>query len=153
MKKNEIIEILSQKIKIIRVEMDYSQDHMAEILGISKKTLIQIEKGRIKAGWTVIVALCALFRESEIIQNMLGEDPLEVLQLVAHQNHDVPKKVTLGGKVWWIDLESHEGFYLQKNIVSGHYRILDQEQRRWISSFDEEDIRKRMKEIRLHKDQ
>ncbi|SHJ62455.1 DNA-binding transcriptional regulator, XRE-family HTH domain [Geosporobacter subterraneus DSM 17957] len=153
MKKDEIIDCLSKKIKIIRVEMDYSQDYMAEILGISKKTLIQIEKGRIKAGWTVIVALCGLFRESEIIQNLLGEDPLEVLQLISRQNHALPREKTLGGRVWWTDLENKNGFRLQKNLVSGHYRILDGDQRRWLSSFDEAFIRKRMRELTSGKEQ
>ena len=66
-------------MKLIRTESGYSQELMADILGISKKTLVQIEKGRITGGWTVVVAVCALFKESEIIQNTFAGDPLDIL--------------------------------------------------------------------------
>jgi DNA-binding XRE family transcriptional regulator len=48
---------------------------MAEIQGISKKTLVQIEKGRQEAGWSQVVAVWALFQESQILQHVLGGDP------------------------------------------------------------------------------
>ena len=147
MQKEEIIQILSKKIKLVRTESDYSQELMAEILGISKKTLVQIEKGRIQASWTVIVALCSLFRESEIIQNTLGGDPLDILQVVAHQSYDTPKERTLGGKIWWTDVEHLGYFRLQKNVVSGHYRILDDDNRRWYSSFDEMEVKNKLMEL------
>jgi DNA-binding XRE family transcriptional regulator len=46
MDKEAIIQILSEHFKLVRTEFDYHQDEMATILGISKKTLVQIEKGR-----------------------------------------------------------------------------------------------------------
>ena len=58
---------------------------MAEVLGISK-TLVQIEKGRTNAGWTNTVAICALFRDSEVLQNTLGDDPLVVIETMAHNS-------------------------------------------------------------------
>ncbi|WP_404452880.1 helix-turn-helix domain-containing protein [Virgibacillus necropolis] len=79
-----VIDKLSSKVKLVRVEYDYTQDQMAAVLGISKKTLVQIEKSRIKANWTTIVALCALFRSSEIIQNVIGEDVIECIETIAH---------------------------------------------------------------------
>ncbi|PFB11956.1 helix-turn-helix domain-containing protein, partial [Bacillus cereus] len=42
MNKELIIELISMKIKLIRTEKGYTQDKMAEVLGISKKTLVQI---------------------------------------------------------------------------------------------------------------
>lgn len=147
MQKDELIQILSKKIKLVRTEMDYSQDLMAEVLGISKKTLIQIEKGRILASWTVIAALCALFRESEVIRSILGEDPLEILQVVAHRSYETPKERTLGGKIWWVEVEALGKFRLQQNLISGHYRILDDENRRWVSSFDEAEMKRRLREL------
>ncbi|WP_099158395.1 helix-turn-helix transcriptional regulator [Virgibacillus ndiopensis] len=83
-----IISSLSTKMKLVRVENDYTQDTMASVLGISKKTLVQIEKKRLYANWTTIVALCALFRDSEIIRNTLGGNVLEVIKNAAHKKAD-----------------------------------------------------------------
>ncbi|MCT4621668.1 MAG: transcriptional regulator [Marinisporobacter sp.] len=147
MKKEDIIAVLSKKIKLIRTESGYSQDLMSEILGISKKTLVQIEKSRILASWSVIVTLCALFAESEIIQSTLGEDPIDLLQVVAHQHYETPKGKTLGGKIWWKEIEQLGNFKLQQNIVSSHFRILDHENKRWISSFDELEVKRKLVEL------
>ncbi|WP_442785807.1 helix-turn-helix transcriptional regulator [Lentibacillus sp. Marseille-P4043] len=85
MDQKSIIHSLSAKIKLIRVENDYTQDRMAAVLGISKKTLVQIEKKRTCANWTTIVALCALFSGSEIIQFTLGKNVLDVVKIAAHK--------------------------------------------------------------------
>lgn len=137
--KDDVVHIMSTKLKLVRVERGLSQEKMAEVLGLSKKTLVQIEKGRIPAGWTVCIAAAALFPESEIVQSSFGGHPLEVIQaLVFTDGGQVlrPQEKTLGGKVWWT-LEKQLGtFRLQRNIISGHYRILDTHDFRWLSSFD-----------------
>jgi DNA-binding XRE family transcriptional regulator len=145
--RDDFIRLVSDNLKLVRVEADYTQDRMAEILGISKKTLIQIEKGRTPAGWTVAVAFCALFRESEIIQSVLGGEPLEIVSMVAFDHYERPKEKTMGGKVWWQEIERAGDFRLQQNLVSQHYRILDKEDRRWCSSFDGDYIKKRLREL------
>lgn len=35
------------------------------------------------------------------------------------------KAPTMGGKVFWHDLETKDGYRLQKNVFSGHCRILN----------------------------
>lgn len=92
MTRDEIIDIVSEKIRLIRQESEYTQDKMAEIIGLSKKTLVQIEKGRVKAGWSTIVTVCALFRESETIRHLFGNEPLEVLETVARDDIDIRKE-------------------------------------------------------------
>ena len=47
---------------------------MAAVLGISKKTLVEIEKGRSSLGWTGAAAFAAIFRESGILQAQFGGD-------------------------------------------------------------------------------
>ncbi|QZY56217.1 helix-turn-helix transcriptional regulator [Crassaminicella profunda] len=153
MKKEDIIRVLSKKIKLVRTEAGYSQDLMAEILGISKKTLVQIEKSRILASWSVIVTLCALFTESAIIQATLGEDPIDILQVVAHQYYETPKEKTLGGKIWWKEIKQLGKFKLQQNIVSNHFRILDNQNNRWISSFDELEMKNKLIELNKYYDE
>jgi DNA-binding XRE family transcriptional regulator len=53
MDRKQFIEICDSKLKMIRIEFSYSQEKMALILGISKKTLVEIEKGRSSLGRTV----------------------------------------------------------------------------------------------------
>ncbi|RFB60537.1 helix-turn-helix transcriptional regulator [Bacillus thuringiensis] len=139
MNKEHAIELISKKIKLIRTEKRYTQDKMAEVLGISKKTLVQIEKGRTNAGWTNTVAICALFRDSEVLQNTLGDDPLVVIETMAHNSTSNFKEKTLGGKVWWEQIQEKGNFRLQQNLISQHYRILDRQDYRWFNSFDLEE--------------
>jgi len=116
MKKTDFIRTVSKHIKPIRVEQQLSQEEMAEILGISKKTLIQIEKERTVANWGTVVTLCALFNGSEILLNEIGDDPVEFVKLIAKETDYEPKSKTLGG-----------------------HRILDSNDVRWYSSFDADD--------------
>ena len=58
---------------------------MAEVLGISK-TLVQIGERENECRLTNTVAICALFRDSEVLQNTLGDDPLVVIETMAHNS-------------------------------------------------------------------
>lgn len=140
MNKEDLIRKVSEKIKLIRVEAGYSQEEMAAVLGISKKTLVQIEKGRIEANWTLVVAVISLFQNGDIVRSMLGNEPLEIVELIAHKQIYTPKEKTLGGKVWWTNLLEDKGYLLQQNLISRHYRIIDGNGYRWYSTFDEEDV-------------
>ncbi|WP_041123674.1 helix-turn-helix transcriptional regulator [Jeotgalibacillus alimentarius] len=147
MNKEQVIHMIAEKMKLIRVENGYSQDKMADILGISKKTLVQIEKDRSLPGWNTVVAITALFHQSEVLQHTLGDEPLEVIRLVTFEHADEPVSRTLGGKVWWKELHSTGGYRLQQNVISKHYRVLDQKHFRWISTFDEKEAYLRMEEL------
>jgi DNA-binding XRE family transcriptional regulator len=147
MDKEQLIELISKKIRLIRLEKEYSQDKMAEVIGVSKKTLVQIEKGRSLAGWTNSVAICALFRDSEILQSILGDEPLEVIETIAHNGIDRPKDKTMGGRVWWKEIERIGHFRLQQNIISQHYRILDDKDYRWFSTFEKEDALRKLNQL------
>lgn len=135
MNRQEITTLLSDQVKVLRAEYNLSQETISGILGLSKKTLIQVEKGRSQLNWPAVIALCALFNESEALRTVLGDDPIHMVRAAAFNSLVLPKK-TLGGKVWWRELRQSRGFRLQQNLVSGHYRILDARNRRWFSSFD-----------------
>lgn len=139
MNQEELVDIVSQKIRLIRLEKEFSQEEMSKILGISKKTLIQIEKGRVAAGWNVVVTCVALFEQSEILRNGLGDDGLEVVRLVTFNNIEQPSMKTMGGKIWWKEIEKRGEFKLQQNVVSQHFRIIDESNYRWFSSFELEE--------------
>ncbi|MBA2173835.1 helix-turn-helix transcriptional regulator [Halobacillus locisalis] len=147
MDKEQLRMQVSEKMKLIRVESGYTQNRMAECLGLSKKTLVQIEKGRTIAGWTTVVAVCALFQGSEVLKGLLGDAPLEIVETLAHDQVERPSGQTMGGKVWWQSLEENDSFILQQNVISQHYRIIDHHHQRWFSSFDEEEVKRRFSEL------
>lgn len=136
----------SEKLKLIRIERDYTQDKMAEILGISKKTLVQIEKGRSTLGWMGAVTLCTIFKDSEVLEMTFGGDAQDIILSLAFNDYEINEK-TMGGKVWWLIIDSNNQFRIQQNIISRHYRILDSRDCRICSSFDEDYIRKRFREL------
>jgi DNA-binding XRE family transcriptional regulator len=145
--KEEVIDLITEQLRQIRMEMGYTQDTFAELIGVSKKTLVQIEKGRVTAGWTVIIAVCALFRESSVIQASLGGDPLEVIETIAREGIDYRKEKTMGGRVWWKELSSNSGYVLQQNIISKHFRILDDDHFRIYSTLEEAQAKIRFEEL------
>ncbi|PLR86630.1 helix-turn-helix transcriptional regulator [Bacillus sp. V33-4] len=147
MTREEIVMKVSDKMRLIRTEAGYTQDKMAEVIGVSKKTLVQIEKGRAFAGWSTVVTVCALFRETETVKFLFGNEPLEVLETIAREGIDFRKEKTLGGKMWWREVAKANGFILQQNIISQHFRILDEDHYRIYSSFDEEAARERFVEL------
>ncbi|MFN4215263.1 helix-turn-helix transcriptional regulator [Exiguobacterium sp.] len=139
MNKNDFIQTVSKHMKSIRIEQQFSQEEMAEVIGISKKTLIQIEKERTVANWGTVVTLCALFNDSEILLNEIGDDPVEFVKLLAKEVAYEPKSKTLGGRVWWKQISTDGDYVMQQNVISSHYRILDSKDVRWYSSFDSDD--------------
>jgi len=147
MDRENVIEAISRKMRLIRVEQGFSQDEMSYILGISKKTLVQIEKERTVANWNVTVAMVALFQQSEILQNVLGDDPLDVIRLVTLKKIDQPIDKTMGGKVWWRDIKKRGEYKVQQNVISQHYRIIDNSNFRWFSTFEKEEVMKRLDEL------
>jgi DNA-binding XRE family transcriptional regulator len=149
--REEIIAKVSEKLRLIRTEAGYTQDKMADIIGVSKKTLVQIEKGRVFANWSTVVTVCALFRETETLQFLFGNEPLEVIETVAREGIDVRKEKTLGGKVWWKEVERKNSYILQQNIISQHFRIIDVDRFRIFSSFDEKLSKERFIELTSRK--
>jgi len=146
MNKEEFIQKCNEIEKLIRTEFSFSQEKMSEILGISKKTLVEIEKGRSSLGWTGSVVLCTLFSDSKVLSSTFGGEPTDIIQALAfaHTERIYPK--TMGGHVWWREIETKDDYKIQQNIISQHYRILNSADERVYSSFD-------LEEIKLHLEQ
>ncbi|WEG14390.1 helix-turn-helix domain-containing protein [Pullulanibacillus sp. KACC 23026] len=147
MEKTAFIELISNHIKLVRTEQQMTQDKMCEVLGISKKSLVQIEKGRTQANWTTVVTFCLVFNHSKLLFSLIGDQPADFVRLLAFKYNGSPKDQTLGGRVWWKEIEQRGAFRLQQNLISHHYRILDQYDFRWFSSFDLEESKQRLKEL------
>jgi len=92
MTRTEFILKVSDKLKLIRIERDYTQDKMAEILGLSKKTLVQIEKGRSVLGWAGAVTLCTIFRDSEVLEMTFGGNPQDIILSLAFTDYESNEK-------------------------------------------------------------
>lgn len=138
-KKINFITACDYLVKLVRTEASFSQEKMALILGISKKTLVEIEKGRSSLGWTGSVALCAIFHESEILLNQLGD--LSVVREIAFDEEEIGYP-SVKNNLLWSELKSNDQYIIQQNIVSMHYRIVDKSGRRIASSINLDDIEK-----------
>ena len=138
--REELITKVNGRLKLVRTEYGLTQDKMATILGISKKTLVESEKGRRSLGWTETVALTSIFAHSSILKDALGEDFNEMISALALEGVEISYPPTMGGKVWWREIKSAGGYRIQQNLISNHYRLLDEKDRRLISSFDLKEV-------------
>ena len=140
MTRNDFIQKCNDIEKLIRTEFSFSQEKMADILGISKKTLVEIEKGRSSLGWNGSVVLCTLFSDSKVLSSTFGGEPTDIIQALAFASTERTYQKTMGGHVWWREIERKGIYKIQQNIISQHYRILNNDDERIFSSFDLEEI-------------
>ncbi|MFC4770013.1 helix-turn-helix transcriptional regulator [Effusibacillus consociatus] len=141
-------EMVSEKLKLIRVEADLTQDSMAEMIGISKKTLVQVEKGRQTLGFTAAALAAVLFRKGDVIQSLFGESVVDIIELVASNGKSRAWYKTMGGKIWWTEVKRSGRFVIQRHVLTGHHRIIDENQYLHYYSLDPEEALKRLKELR-----
>ncbi|MFP3359266.1 hypothetical protein R0K17_18180 [Planococcus sp. SIMBA_143] len=63
--------------------------------------------------------------------------------LLAHKKIEYRVDKTMGGKVWWKEVENKGRYVLQQNVISQLYRILDDDHFRRYSLFDKDEAVKR----------
>ena len=147
MTRESFVAELDRQVKLVRTEYGFTQDVMAKVLGISKKTLVEIEKGRSSLGWTGAVTLCTVFSGSQVLSGLLGGEAGDMIRALAFRDLKPVYPKTMGGKVWWRFVETRGSYTIQQNLISQHYRALDQEDGRVCSSFDLEEVRRRLAEL------
>lgn len=147
MEKQEFIKLMDEKIKLIRTEYGLTQEKMSEILGISKKTLVEIEKSRKSLGWTNAVALSSIFSDSTIIRDSIGRDTHSLIIALAFKDEEVDYPKTWGGKAWWSTIIKNNNYCIQQHVVSRHYRILNPEKRRIYASFNLHEVEEMFERI------
>ncbi len=147
MNREEFIREMDAQLKLVRTEYGYTQEMMAAILGMSKKTLVEIEKGRSSLGWMGAVAFSGLFSDSRILSALLGGEAEEMVKALAFEGKKPYFFPTMGGRVWWRTVEEAEKWRIQQNIISNHFRALDRNDRRISFGFDFERIRTRCMEL------
>ncbi len=134
-----MIRICDRKLKLVRAEYGYSQERMAAALGLSKKTLLEIEKGRSSLGWTGTAALCAVFRSSEVLASSFGCDPAELAAALALDGF-VPARHSSAGPFWTPVSDDH-GWVVVQNVISQHYRLFSPAGELVAASFDPDELR------------
>ena len=147
MTRAEFVTELDGQVKLVRTEYGFTQEVMANVLGLSKKTLVEIEKGRSSLGWMGAVAFCSLFADSRVLSGLLGGEASDMVLALAFEDTRPVYPKTMGGKVWWRTVEKRDGYKIQQNIISQHYRALDGEDGRVCSSFDLETVRTILNEL------
>ena len=147
MNQNQFIHEMNQLVKLVRTEYGFTQDAMAKALGLSKKTLVEIEKGRSSLGWMGAVAFSTVFSGSQVLAGQLGGNAEDLILALAFEDLEPRYPKTMGGKVWWRTIEIYQGYLLQQNILSRHYRALNQKQERLCSSLDLTQIKRRLDEM------
>lgn len=147
MRKQEFIAEINRTVKLVRTEYGFTQEAMAKAMGLSKKTLVEIEKGRASLGWMGAVAFSSIFARSQVLAGLLGGEAEDMVLALAFEELQPTYPKTMGGKVWWRVVETFLGYQIQQNIISQHYRALDQEDGRVCSSFDLEEIHRQLREL------
>lgn len=124
----------------LRKDVGMTLEEMALTIGVSKKTLIQIEKERNKLKWPEAVTFVTIFIEHELVKSVFGDEVIEIIQSIAIQKPPRRQLKTMGGESWWKTTKEKDGFRLQQHKISRHYRILDTENYRIYFSYSKKDI-------------
>lgn len=143
MNKYDFCNIIQSLIKEIRLENSLSQELMADQIGVSKKTYIQLEKNRSKLGWAETVTICVLFQNAKAIVDYFGEEIIEIVQAIGQQKLQTRQLPTFGGEIWWNNIKVENGFVMQQHKITKHYRILDQENYRLFFTLSKDLVEKR----------
>lgn len=147
MNRQTFSEQMGSLLKLIRTEYSLTQDEMAVIMGISKKTLVETEKKRRNLSWSEAVVLASIFSQSNILQNAFGGDISDMIPAIAFQDIHVKYPHTMGGKVWWNTIQEEGGYRIQQNMISRHYRLLNAEDQRIVSSFELSTVKEYLQSI------
>jgi len=85
----------------------------------------------------------------ESISNPIAEDPEDAD--MTDSSAPAPGALTLGGMQFWGDVSFFRGYKIQRQVFTGHYRLLDKHNRRYQSG-TLEDCCKTLEQIRKSKD-
>lgn len=144
-----MIAVCDRKLKLVRTEYGYSQERMAAVLGLSKKTLLEVEKGRATLGWTGTAAVCGIFRDSEVLSAAFGGAPDELVRTLALDGFVARERPASG--LFWVTEEEFGGYRLVQNVISQHYRLYSPDGELLGASFDPEELKKLTEGIRTVK--
>ena len=121
MTRESFIALCDRKEKLVRNELGYSQEKMSTLLGVSKKTLVEIEKWRSSLGWQGAVTLCTLFANTREITLTFGTDIPALLQAMTAEAAYLPKFESPYAA--WISILQLDDCIIEQNSASQLYRL------------------------------
>ena len=127
------------KLRLVRTEANLTQEQMAHAIGISKKTLVDIEKGRRSLGWSGSVAVCVVFPNSEVISAAFGESPVDMIPGLALTGTPGSTAAPTTNP-WWEVVADNGESRIEQNVVSQHYRLMTYDNTKIAASFDIDDL-------------
>ena len=75
LKKLDLIMTLTMELPVLSARLGFSQEKMAQNIGVSRQTYGAIEKGTRKMTWTIFMALLAVLDLNEATSVMLDQIP------------------------------------------------------------------------------
>lgn len=82
--KHELVEKLLSDLLLFRNELKLKQSELAERVGISRQTLLEIEKGKRTIQWNVFVALLAILGADKGTSDLLDYYEIYTPELVEY---------------------------------------------------------------------
>lgn len=76
-----------------------------------------------------------------------GDDINEIIKTITFTHYNNSFAKTLGEELWWRQIRELNGYKIQQDILSQHYRILSEENHGIYSSFELDEIEKRFIEV------
>jgi len=140
MTRDQFVAMCDEKLKLVRVEFGLTQEAMAHTIGLSKKTLVDIEKERRTLGWMGAVALCTIFQDSDVISSTFGGAPTDMILALASDRQVFQHRTVHGSRVWWTPIAQNERYTIQQNVLSQHYRLIDANKKRVASAFSLDEL-------------
>ena len=139
--RESFISLCNRKEKLVRNELGYSQEKMSALLGLSKKTLVEIEKWRASLGWQGAVTLCTLFQNTKEITLTFGSDVPALLRALSEEAAFIAPFESPYSK--WVQVLEKDGYIIEQNTATQLYRICKGRQT-IASSFELAELRKRV---------
>lgn len=69
--KEKLAGIMAENLMVLRTKLRLKQSELAEKIGISRQTLLEIEKGKRTMQWNIFLALLSVFREDSSTSGLL----------------------------------------------------------------------------------
>ncbi|MDR2973156.1 MAG: helix-turn-helix domain-containing protein [Propionibacteriaceae bacterium] len=136
--RTQFIVACDTKLRSVRAEAGLTQEEMARAVGLSKKTVVDIEKGRRSLGWASAVCLCAVFPESQVLVSEFGGAAIDLVPSLARQVGS--QSTGESASRWWIEVVANGEYLIEQNLISQHYRLLGKRRFKVGSSFDIDDL-------------
>ena len=125
MDRQSFTDLIQTKFKMVRIEAGYTQDTMAQTIDFPRKHWFKLKR-KSSTKRTTCVSICALFRDSDVLNSTFGCDPLEIVQTISRNHCAYPNHSTTSD-IYWNTIDTRNGFILQSNKVSNIYRVLNNE--------------------------